>query len=446
MINKAGRKVTLVRTVAFNTLGCKVNQVETEQIKEDFIRRGYKLVEFNQPADVYVINTCTVTHVSDRKSRTALHRAVRQNPAALVVVTGCMAQINSEEIAEMDNVTLVVGNSKKNLIAQTVDGLDGKPDRPIIMADPIKPEDRPQMGLYTLHHKRTRGFVKIEDGCENFCSYCIVPLTRGPVRSKLPEEVREEIENMVRLGYKEIVLTGIHTGLYGKDLPGWNLESLLHHIIQTIKGEYRLRLSSIEPLEVSPGIIELAAGNEHFCRHFHIPLQSGSDPILRAMGRKYDSQYYRDLLLDIAAQISGVALTTDVMVGFPGESEENFNDTFKLLNELPVYNMHVFKYSRRAGTPAAVMEGQVSEVIKQERSARLLDLAERKRQAFVESQQNKILTILVERKSKNGMLCGITDNYINVLFSADNIKPGQFAGVRIKSFDGMATGELIDNI
>ncbi|HBQ86850.1 MAG TPA: tRNA (N(6)-L-threonylcarbamoyladenosine(37)-C(2))-methylthiotransferase MtaB [Syntrophomonas sp.] len=435
-----------MRTVAFNTLGCKVNQVETEQIKEDFIRRGYKLVDFNQTADVYVINTCTVTHVSDRKSRTALHRAVRQNPAAVVVVTGCLAQINSEEIAGMDNVTLVVGNSKKDLIAQTVDELDGKPDRPIILADPIKPEDRPQMGLYTLHHKRTRGFVKIEDGCENFCSYCIVPLTRGPVRSKLPEEVRGEIENMVRLGYKEIVLTGIHTGLYGKDLAGWNLESLLYNIIQTIEGEYRLRLSSIEPLELSPGIIELAAGDEHFCRHFHIPLQSGSDPILRAMGRKYDSQYYRDLLLDISAKIPGVALTTDVMTGFPGESEENFNDTFKLLNELPIYNMHVFKYSRRVGTPAAVMEGQVPEVVKQERSARLLNLAEQKRRAFVESQQDKVLTILVERKSKNGMLCGITDNYINVLFSAGHIKPGQFAGVRIKSFDDMATGELIDNI
>lgn len=435
-----------MRKVAFNTLGCKVNQVETEQIKEDFIQRGYKLVDFNQPADVYVINTCTVTHVSDRKSRTALHRASRQNPSAIIVVTGCMSQINPEEIAGMDNVSMVVGNNKKNLIAQAVDELQQKPARPIIMADTITQEDRPAMSLYTLHHKRTRGFIKIEDGCENFCSYCIVPFTRGPVRSKLPEEVREEIKNMVGLGYKEIVLTGIHTGLYGKDLPGWNLERLLENIFETVEGDYRLRLSSIEPLEVSPRIIEMAAGNSHFCRHFHIPLQSGSDPILKTMGRKYDAQYYRDLVKDISAQIPGVAVTTDVMVGFPGESDENFNDTFKLLEELPMYNMHVFKYSRRAGTPAAEMEGQVNEVVKQQRSARLLDLADQKRKAFVESQKGNILTVLVERKTKNGMLCGMTDNYINVLFAAENIQPGQFVRISIKSSDDTPIGEMIESI
>lgn len=435
-----------MHTVAFNTLGCKVNQVETEQIKEDFVSRGYKVVDFNQPADVYVINTCTVTHVSDRKSRAALRRASRQNPDAIIVATGCLAQINPEELASMENVALVAGNSKKHLIAQSVDELQGKPTTAVIMAESIKQEDRPLTSLYTLHHKRTRGFVKIEDGCENFCSYCIVPLTRGPVRSKMPEEVLKEIRNMVSLGYKEIVLTGIHTGLYGQDLPDWNLGLLLENITEQVEGDYRIRLSSIEPLEISPGIIKLAANTSRICRHFHIPLQSGSDPILKDMGRKYTSKYYRDLVVDITAQIPGVAVTTDVMVGFPGETEVNFEDTFKLLDELPIYNMHVFKYSRRAGTRAAEMEDQVSEVVKQQRSARLLSLAEQKRKAFMESQKEQILTILVERNSKDGLLCGITDNYINVLFASENVTPGQFANIRIKSCGDLANGELINSI
>lgn len=435
-----------MRTVAFTTLGCKVNQVETEQIKEDFIKRGYKLVDFSQKADIYVINTCTVTHVSDRKSRTVLHRAARQNPDAIIVVTGCLAQINPAELSEMDNVSMVVGNNKKNLIAPTIDTLQEKPPKPIIMADSIKQEDRPQKGLYTMHHRRTRGFVKIEDGCENFCTYCIVPLTRGPVRSKLPEEVREEVKNMVELGYKEIVLTGIHTGLYGKDVPGWNLELLLENLMETIAGDFRLRLSSIEPLEVSSKLIDMASSSDRLCSHFHIPLQSGSDPILRKMGRKYDAQYYRDLILAINSQVPGVAVTTDVMVGFPGESEDNFHDTFSLLDGLPMFNMHVFKYSRRAGTPAAEMDDQVSEVIKQHRSNILLDLSRQKRQLFIESQMGKVLTVLAERRGKNGLLSGMTENYINVQFSSPYVRPGQFAKLRINSYDsdGIASGETVD--
>lgn len=431
-----------MQKVAFYTLGCKVNQVETEQIKEDFINQGYQVVDFSQPADVYVINTCTVTHISDRKSRAALRRAIRQNPGASIVATGCLAQVNAKEIAAIEGVNLVVGSNYKHRIADLVNKYREQPGGKVIMAGQISPQDRPQKSIYTLHHKRTRGFVKIEDGCENFCSYCIVPLARGPVRSKLPEDVQSEIENMVSLGYGEIVLTGINTGLYGQDLNDCSLDQLLEYITAKVAGDYRLRLSSIEPLELSSRLLELVAGSQRICRHLHIPLQSGSDPILQKMGRRYTAAYYRNLILEIAYKIPGAAVTTDIMTGFPGETEAHFADTYTLLQDLPIYNMHVFKYSRRAGTRAAEMEEQIPEPIKQQRSAALLELANNKRQTFIKSQIGQTLTALAERRIGPGRLVGITDNYINVEFSSSTCVPGQFIKLKINELkNGQATGE-----
>ncbi|MEN6462514.1 MAG: radical SAM protein, partial [Syntrophomonas sp.] len=261
-----------MKTVAFYTLGCKVNQVETEQLKEDFISHGYQVVDFSQPADVFIINTCTVTHVSDKKSRAIIRRAARSNPQALIAVTGCLAQTNPEQVAELEGVNLVVGNARKQNLVEIIDSSIVAPSGIQVMADDITRQDIPGTVIYSQHHKRTRAFVKIEDGCENFCSYCIVPHARGPVRSKRPEAVLAEIKQLILLGYREVVLTGINTGMYGRDLSDWNLTRLLEYLLEKLDGDFRIRLSSIEPPEINERLIDLAASDKHICRHFHIPI------------------------------------------------------------------------------------------------------------------------------------------------------------------------------
>ncbi len=403
--------------IAFYTLGCKVNQVETEQLKEEFIHRGYEIVDFTDEADVYLINTCTVTHVSDRKSRAIIRRAARHSHA-LVAVTGCMAQVSDKELAGIEGIDLIVSNLDKENMADIIEELDPGQPKPIIVEHLLDKDRKLRPVLYSRLHERTRAFVKIQDGCESGCSYCIVPRARGPVRSKLPEHVLEEIEQLLSLGYREIVLTGIHTGFYGKDLDNWDLFRLLDKILAEIGGDYRLRLSSLEPLEVSQELIDLIAGNSRMCRHFHVPLQSGSNRILKAMNRRYSREYYHDLLQGIAARISGVALTTDVMVGFPGEDEKDFKDTYDLIDSLPFMDLHVFPYSRRPGTRAASMTPQVLPQEKQVRSQKLLDLAERKHKDFIAGQVGQELTVLVEKQTGEQDYVGLSDNYIEVSFQS----------------------------
>ncbi|MDD4171773.1 MAG: tRNA (N(6)-L-threonylcarbamoyladenosine(37)-C(2))-methylthiotransferase MtaB [Syntrophomonas sp.] len=420
-----------MKRIAFHTLGCKVNQVETEQMIEEFTRRGYQVVDFGDPADVYVINTCTVTHISDRKSRAMLRRAVRANPDALVVATGCVVQVDAEQLSNIEGIGLLIGNQAKEHIADIVtDCISGKTNKkvwvePICLTVGLRPV------LYTNPHQRTRAFVKIQDGCQSFCSYCIVPFARGPVRSKAPHDVIAEIRQLILLGYREIVLTGIHTGFYGVDIPGWNITRLIENILLKIDGNYRIRLSSIEPLEFSDTLLALVAGDNRICRHLHIPLQSGSDRILASMRRRYDRKQYRELVLKAVALIPGVAITADVMVGYPTETEADFEDTFNLINDLPLYELHVFKYSLRAGTRAAELIPQVAAAEKQQRSEKLLALGSRKKKHFLQGSAGQELTVLVERKLNDYTYAGISDNYIEVHISSPVDLVGQLVPIII---------------
>ncbi len=427
--------------VAFRTLGCKVNQVESEQLKEEFMRRGFEVVDYRREADVYIINTCTVTHTSDRKSRSAIRRAIRQNPEAVTAAVGCLAQVNPEQLAAIEGIDLVVGNDQKeNLPGIIEDYLASPSDVVKVYQDSFDSTSGLKTVNYSRPHQRTRGFIKIQDGCENNCSYCIVPQARGPVRSKKPQQVLAEIQIMLELGYREMVLTGIHTGLYGYDIPDWDLSRLIKEIFEQIKGEYRIRLSSIEPLEVSPSLIEILATESKLCRHLHIPLQSGSDEILKEMNRKYNRNYYKELLQGISEQVPQIALTTDIMVGFPGEREKDFRQSVELLQELAVYDLHVFPYSLRQGTAAAEMAGQVEERDKHRRSQLLIELGKEKKKSFINKMNGSEVQVLIEKKTGPNLYQGLSDNYLSVeVHSAQDII-GQLL-TRTLGIDGIPLGD-----
>ncbi|NLN87621.1 MAG: tRNA (N(6)-L-threonylcarbamoyladenosine(37)-C(2))-methylthiotransferase MtaB [Syntrophomonadaceae bacterium] len=421
-----------MKKISFYTLGCKVNQVETEQMIEEFLGRGYQLAEFGDPVDVCVINTCTVTHISDRKSRAAIRRAIRTNPAALVVATGCLAQIDAQGINDMEGVGLVIGNQAKEQTAEIVETyLSGQVPGQSVWLQPPDLEPGLRRFLYTIPHKRTRAFVKIQDGCQSFCSYCVVPHARGPVRSKKPDDVVAELAQLQALGYKEVVLTGIHTGQYGRELQGWDVTLLLDYILGRVAGDYRIRLSSLEPLEVNARLLAMMAAQPRICRHLHIPLQSGSNRVLNLMGRRYTRDYYRQLVLEAAALIPSAAFTADVMVGFPQETDDDFHDTFNLIEELPMYDLHVFKYSQRAGTSAADMAGQVEATAKQQRSQALLDLAGRKKKEFIVAQVGQTVPVLTQKILPDGICMGLSDNYLEVRFPGRNDTVGHIMTVTI---------------
>lgn len=395
-------------TVSFYTLGCKVNQVETEMWRETFSRLGYQEVRFPQKADIYVVNTCKVTQTADKKSRAALARARRANDQAKVIATGCYADIAWKEGRALPGVDLVVPNEVKEYLAEITDAF--------IRGKEIPGYDREKKILraveYQKKHHRTRAFVKIQDGCESFCSYCIVPYARGTVRSKSPDDVLREIENLLALDYKEIVLTGIHLGQYGKDFEGWDLSRLLTVIVDAIPGEYRLRLGSLEPREVGPELIEVM-GNPHLCRHLHIPLQSGSDEVLSRMHRNYTGTFYAELVQRLVERIPGIAVTADVMVGFPGEGEKEFQDTLRLIQLLPLAGLHVFKYSPRPGTKAFHMSEAASYHEMEKRSKVLIAMGKIKKKEFVSSLEGVELLVLTEERNQM-VVRGWSDNYVEV--------------------------------
>lgn len=425
-----------MKKVAFYTLGCKVNQVETEELKEAFLRQGYQAVDPAEAADVYIINTCTVTHVGDKKSRAAIRRALRRNPGARVVVTGCLVQTNPEQVENIPGVSLMVDNQEKGKIPLMVAELTGEPI-------PAATDTGLHPVLYGKRHERTRAFIKIQDGCNSFCTYCIVPYARGRISSKGVQDVRLQMQRLLELGYREIVLTGIHTGLYGSDLKDTDLVSLLKSLLG-LKGDYRLRLSSIEPLEVTPQLLEIVQCEERICKYLHIPLQSGSDKILKAMNRRYNREYYRDLLRGIYERTPDIGLGADVMVGFPGESDQDFAATYDVLAQAPLHNLHVFKYSRREGTPAALMTDQVEETVKQVRSQALLDLAQHKKNEFIKGIKGKVQKVLVEKRLGDSTYSGLSDNYIEVRWESAQDRRGEFAPVKITSQEGdLALGSLV---
>jgi threonylcarbamoyladenosine tRNA methylthiotransferase MtaB len=401
--------------VALATLGCKVNQCESAGIAESMTARGMTIVPFEEEADCYIVNTCTVTGKTDYQSRQLIRRAIRKNPAAAVFVTGCYAQRAPAEIARIPGVRIIAGNTEKadlpELVRETAGGKG-----PQILVGEIRGEkgfSRLEAAVFPEH---TRAFLKIQDGCDAFCSYCIVPHARGRSRSLPSTEVAERLATLAGGGYREVVLTGIHLGAYGRDLaPPEDLAAVIRRCADERTVE-RLRLSSIEPREITDELIALAGSSGVICRHLHIPLQSGDDGILAAMRRDYDAAFFRDLVQKVRFAIPGVAVGIDVMAGFPGETEAAFANTLRLVEAMPVAYLHVFPYSRRPGTPAAEMPGQVPEGEKKRRARILRRIGEEKRSAFAARFIGEPITVLIEGRKDHatGYPVGFTDNYIPV--------------------------------
>ena len=403
------------------TLGCKVNQFETETMEGLFKKAGYAIGRFDEPADAYVINTCSVTSLGDRKSRQIIRRAHRENPDAIIAVCGCYAQTAPEVIQSIEGVSVVLGTKERSRIVEYVEQAMREKTQVVNVTDVMQSKTFEDIPLYDMP-ERTRAFLKIEDGCENFCSYCIIPYARGRVKSRQPVHIREEAEKLVAAGFREIVLTGIHLGAYGRDLAPMTLaDGTTRKItladacreVLAVKGLKRLRLGSLESLELSPELFELIRTDERFCAHLHLPLQAGSDQVLHDMNRHYDTAGFARLIENVEREVPGIAVSTDIIVGFPGETEELFADGLKFVERMNFSRTHGFPDARRSGTPAARRKDQVPEPVKKERVHRMQALADRKSKEFHEQFLGKTMRVLFET-TKDGITDGLTDNYIRV--------------------------------
>ncbi|TDM13102.1 tRNA (N(6)-L-threonylcarbamoyladenosine(37)-C(2))-methylthiotransferase MtaB [Macrococcus lamae] len=417
-------------TVAFHTLGCKVNHYETEAIWQLFKEDGYDRVDFEQNADVYVINTCTVTNTGDKKSRQVIRRAIRRNPEAVICVTGCYAQTSSAEIMDIPGVDVVVGTQDRNKLLLYI--AEFKAMRQPINGVTNIMKNRTYEELDVPYFTdRTRASLKIQEGCNNFCTFCIIPWARGLMRSRDPKEVVRQASQLVGAGYQEIVLTGIHTGGYGEDLKDYNLAQLLRDL-ETIHGLKRIRISSIEASQLTDEVIEVIDASDKVVRHLHIPLQSGSDTVLKRMRRKYTMSHFSERLQKLHAIMPGLAVTSDVIVGFPGETEEEFMETYQFIKAHKFSELHVFPYSMRTGTPAARMTDQIDETIKNERVHQLISLSDQLAKEYASKFEGEVLEVIPEEKgSEEGNLIGYTDNYLKVQFEGSEQLIGEIVKVKI---------------
>ena len=428
---------------AFYTLGCKVNQYETETIREQFRKDGFDIVPDNVSADVYVVNTCTVTNLADRKSRQYIRKAHRLNPDAVICVTGCYAQVDEESVASIEGVSIVAGTDSKSRILEDVkkelkrrseQSPHGQVELSEIYRD-VKPYSElnkyEELGVITEMEGRTRAFIKIQEGCDRFCSYCIIPFARGKVRSRARDEITAEVKGLVEKGYKEIVLTGINTALYGVDLGYGGIAPLIESI-NGIEGDFRIRLSSLEPTVIDSEYAVDLLKYDKLCHHLHLSAQSGSDSVLAAMNRHYTRDDYLDIVHKLREKDPSFGISADVIVGFPGETEEDFSDSIDLVKKSELVKTHVFKYSKRKGTKACDMQGQVEESNKAERSARLLETAEIVREDFVRKCCGEKRRVLFEQE-EHGMITGYTDNYIKIFAASDEASDliGEFAYVTV---------------
>lgn len=415
--------------VALTTLGCKVNQFETETMEGLFKKQGYEIVPFTEAADFYVINTCSVTSLGEKKSRQLIRRAKRQNEQAIIAVTGCYSQVAPEEIKAIDGVRVVLGTKERAHIVDYVEQAareDGILDEvtDIMQADAF--EDIP---LYDVP-QRTRAFLKIQEGCSNFCSYCIIPYARGPLRSRHPDSVLQEARKLVDMGFKEIVLTGIHLGAYGRDLGEEVTLADAARAVLSIPELRRLRLGSLESIELSQELFQLLREDERFAKHLHLPLQAGSDEILHAMNRHYDTARFAELIDTVEASVHGIAMSTDIIVGFPGETEDMFQRSLDFVAKMNFARMHVFPYSKRKGTPAATMPDQVPEPVKKERVHRMQQLADKKAAEFHAGFLGRTMNVLFETEHK-GITDGLTGNYIRVYTDAPVVS-GEIYAVKLE--------------
>ncbi|MEW8986164.1 MAG: tRNA (N(6)-L-threonylcarbamoyladenosine(37)-C(2))-methylthiotransferase MtaB [Bacillus sp. (in: firmicutes)] len=421
-------------TVAFHTLGCKVNHYETEAIWQLFKEQGYERVEFEATSDVYIINTCTVTNTGDKKSRQIIRRAVRKNPDAVICVTGCYAQTSPAEILAIPGVDVVVGTQDRVKMLDYI--------------EQYKQERQPINGVRNIMKSRvyeeldvpaftdrTRASLKIQEGCNNFCTFCIIPWARGLMRSRDPKEVIRQAQQLVDAGYKEIVLTGIHTGGYGEDMKDYNLALLLKDLEKEVHGLKRLRISSIEASQITDEVIEAIKNSNVIVRHLHIPLQSGSDSVLKRMRRKYTMEFFAERLNRLKEVLPGLAVTSDVIVGFPGETEAEFMETYNFIKNHQFSELHVFPYSKRTGTPAARMEDQVDEEVKNERVHRLISLSDQLAKEYASQFDDEVLEVIPEEKfdddTNSPLYVGYTDNYLKVVFAGTEAMIGKIVKVKL---------------
>ncbi|WP_077327062.1 tRNA (N(6)-L-threonylcarbamoyladenosine(37)-C(2))-methylthiotransferase MtaB [Virgibacillus siamensis] len=420
-------------TVAFHTLGCKVNHYETEGIWNMFKENGYERVDFDRQSDVYVINTCTVTNTGDKKSRQVIRRAIRKNPESIVCVTGCYAQTSPGEIMEIPGVDIIVGTQNRKKMLDYIE--EHKKTREPIngVSNIMKNRVFEEMDVPDFTD-RTRASLKIQEGCNNFCTFCIIPWSRGLLRSREPENVIKQAQSLVDAGYKEIVLTGIHTAGYGEDMKDYNFAKLLNDLETKVAGLKRIRISSIEASQITDEVIEVLDKSEKIVRHLHIPLQSGSDSVLARMRRKYSSEFYKQKVNKIRRALPGLAITSDVIVGFPGETEDEFLETCNFIKDIGYSELHVFPFSRRTGTPAARMDNQVDDDVKNERVNQMIELSDQLAKEYAATYEDEVLEVIPEEHTSEGdehTLVGYTDNYLKVRFEGTQDLIGKIVRVKI---------------
>lgn len=424
-----------MKTVAFLTLGCKVNTYESEAMLKLFIQDGYQEVNFKDKADIYVINTCTVTNTGDSKSRQMIRKAIRCNPHAIVCVVGCYSQIASDEVKNIEGVSIVLGTQYRNQIVELVHEYQQTHQQIVKVTDVMNLTRFENLDIEEFT-KNTRAFLKIQDGCNNFCTYCIIPYARGRIRSRDPQSVLQQAQSLVDHGFVEIVLTGIHTAGYGQDFEDYSFYNLLVDLTTKVKGLKRLHISSIEMSQVTHEIIDLIATSPIIVDHLHIPIQSGCDATLKRMNRHYTTKEFADKLKELREKLPTLSITTDVITGFPGESEEEFQTTYQWIEDMHFNQLHVFPYSRRKGTPAAKMKDQIDGNVKHERVKALMNLSTKLQSEFASWQIGKTLDVLIEERQGKYMV-GHASNYLKVHADLPDSSIGHIYKVKILSQEGV---------
>ena len=446
--------------IAFHTLGCKVNQYETEAMKEQFAASGYEIVEEEDIADVYIINTCTVTNLADRKSRQYIRRMKKQSPAAVVAVTGCYAQVKPEELAAMEEVDIVAGTGEKSRLLDYVEEFRQKREKQQHIRSYEDLAEYQDRGIITSMESRTRAYIKIQEGCNRFCAYCLIPFARGQVRSRSPEEIEAEAAALVQAGFKELILTGINTALYGEEHgfeSRWprsedekaagvhGIERIIRRL-DSLPGDFRIRLSSLEPTVIDADYVKRLLPYKKLCPHLHLSIQSGSDRILSLMNRRYSREDYMEIVRVLRAFDPGYGITTDIIVGFPGETEEDFRDSLDIIERVRFGKVHGFRYSKREGTAAAAMKDQVGGLVKNQRIEQLLDAGEASMREYFAgcAARHEVRTVLFEER-EDGLLTGYSENYIKVYAAGADGDLNQFRKVTLleRYKDGMK-GEIIN--
>lgn len=425
------------------TLGCKVNAYESSAMREILLEHGYIEVDKDEICDVCIINTCSVTHVSDAKSRQMIRKMIKQNPNCIIAVVGCYSQMFKDVVKDIEGVNIIIGTKYRNKIYELIEEYKNTKTQ-IIKVDDYDPKQKFENMNVTPFLEMTRAYLKIQDGCNNFCTYCIIPYARGPQRSRDKLDIFNEVDNLLNKGYKEIVLTGIHTGSYGFENKEYRLSDLIFDLTNKFPNLYRIRISSIEVIEIDDKLIDLISNSNVVVDHLHIPLQAGSDEILKLMNRRYNIEYFKNMINKIREKVPNIAITTDVIVGFPNETDELFNKTVENIKDINFAQLHVFPYSPRKGTLAASMSNQIDPKVKKERVQTLMNLSRKLNGAYIEKYLNKEIDILFETIDSEGYLYGHSTNYIKVRAKGNKEFINQIRKVRIISFlDGQANGIIL---